>query len=80
MKIKNITKLLMSSCKTKIEKDLWDLWKTLYPLMIKKELKFMSFDEYKNECKGKTYSKKSYKDIQSEMLSVVKNHERGGGK
>ena len=80
IKIKNVNKLIIDSYKMKRENIWWDLWRNLYPIMMKKEIEYMSFEEYKSGCEGKKYSKKSYKDIQSEMLSVVKNHERGGGK
>ena len=56
------------------EQYAWELWKTLYPNMIVGWLKFVGFEEFKNNLFNPQlkYSKKSKQEIMSEMTEVVK--------
>lgn len=51
----------------------WDLWKTLYPDMTVGNLKFVSFEEFRNKLtiKKEKYTQKTNEEIVSEMTVIV---------
>lgn len=74
-----ITDYLLYALEQEKEQKAWQLWKTLYPDMSKKRVKFLSFEEFKNQAfkPRQTVSRKSKQEIEKEMLAIVKIYRQG---
>lgn len=56
-----------------LDSQLWDRWLTLYPYMEKKEITFLTFDEYKKRLlKPNVTTKKNKEDIIAESEKIKK--------
>lgn len=51
----------------------WELWKSLYPDMTNGNLKFVSFEEFKNKLtiKKEKYTQKTNEEIMAEMVPIA---------
>jgi len=58
------------------EQVAWELWKALYPQMVIGLIKFVKYDEFKNNLfkKQYQYTQKPLEEIEQEMLAVVAKH------
>ncbi len=58
------------------EQATWELWKALYPQMVIGLIKFVKYEEFKNNLfkKQYQYTQKSLKEIEKEMLAVVEQY------
>lgn len=56
----------------------WELWKSMYPNMQAGLQEFISFKNFKEKAfeQQHKHTKKSYTEIENEMLAVVAKHER----
>jgi len=59
------------------EKDIWQAWLTLYPLMARGKMDFVPFDQYKKDLMKPAISttEKTHQEIEDEMLAVISAYE-----
>lgn len=73
-----ITDYLLYALEQEKEQKAWQLWKTLYPDMSKKRVKFLSFEAFKKQAFKPIaiVSKKSKQEIEKEMLAIVQGYKQ----
>ncbi|WP_335871966.1 hypothetical protein [Bacillus sp. 2205SS5-2] len=79
--VKRLNKLLQKAQEKENEKLILELWVRLYPPMMKKELEFVSFLDFKEKVSkpAQKVTDKSHKEIEDELLKIIENHEKKGG-
>lgn len=65
------------------EQQMWDRWISLYPYMMLEQLKYVSYEEFKDMLKGngkykKLTAEEIYADVDS-ILEEFKTPKEGGG-
>lgn len=71
--------MLIEAVKDVRDKELLDVWKTLYPFMVMKQIEHVEFHEFKDKATQKSinYSDISSEEIENEMIKLVAAYEGG---
>lgn len=77
IRFKDLGKLIIKAIEKEQELKVWDRWIKLYPYMEFGRIKFISFDDYKNELlKPKPkLSEKTSEEIIAEFMPIISAHE-----
>jgi hypothetical protein len=78
--IKQLNTLLIKAHEKKLDKVAWELYLSLYPYMIKEELKAVEFEEFKQKLtiKQEKYTQISNEEIIDDIEKVVQKYKLKG--